>query len=71
MLASWLDLILGFVVWWVGFHFFARARRRRQLRKRRQARDIAAVLVLWLSAAIITAGLAIVLASMFLSWVVR
>jgi len=71
MIASWLDLILGFVVWWVGFHFFARARRRRQLRKRRQARDIAAVLVLWLSAAIITAGLAIVLASMFLSWVVR
>ena len=71
MLASWFDLILGFVVWWVGFHFFARARRRRQLRKRRQTRDIAAVLVLWLSAAIITAGLAIVLASMFLSWVVR
>lgn len=71
MLASWLDLILGFVVWWVGFHFFARARRRRQLRKKSQARDIAALLVMWLSAALITAGLAIVLGSMSLTWVVR
>ena len=70
MLASWLDLILGFVVWWVGFHFFARARRRRQLRNKSQARDIAALLVMWFSAAIITAGLAIVLGSLILTWVV-
>ena len=70
MLASWLELILGFVVWWVGFHFFARARRR-QLRKKSQARDIAALLVMWFSAALIAAGLAVVLGSMSLTWVVR
>jgi hypothetical protein len=71
MFLSWLDLLLGFVVWWVGLHFFAHAHQRRSQRLRRGERDRIAVIIMWLSAVLVTTGLLLVLASLTLHWLIH
>jgi len=71
MLMSWFDLVLGFVLWWVGLYFYRIARLRRLVRRKANERDKAALVIQWLSATLITAGLVVVLASLVLRWVVR
>ena len=71
MLMSWFDLVLGFIVWWAGLYFYRIARLRRLRRRKASERDTASIVVQWLSATLITAGLLVVLASLVLRWVVR
>ncbi len=71
MLDSWVDIVLGFVTWWVGLHWLMRARKRRWIRRQRSERDLAALLVMWFGAVLAVAGVCVVIGSMVLTALLR
>lgn len=71
MIQSWADVLIAFVICWIGLHFYVEARKRRAARRTRGRRDIAAALVMWLGATLSAAALLVLMTSLLLAWIVR
>ena len=71
MIQSWVDVIITFVVCWIGLHYYFEARKRRSARSQKGQRDIAASVVMWLAAILSASALTVLTTSFVLAWIVR